>query len=131
MTKHKQIKSWRLENYGSFSNIEYPLLAGLIQPSPISTVKRGTVIQFWILDRVEKGLKNQIDCLSDTEQMGLDLLSYFKQTNFDDIGYLDVVQEISFEVVTEDGNDEVSGWRFNVTFNTIFEWDLCSIPINN
>lgn len=63
--------------------------------------------------------------------MGLDLLSYFKQTNFDDIGYLDVVQEISFEVVTEDGNDEVSGWRFNVTFNTIFEWDLCSIPINN
>jgi len=131
VTKHKQIKSWRLENYGSFSNIEYPLLVGLIEPSPISTVKRGTVIQFWILDRVEKGLKNQIDCLSDTEQMGLDLLSYFKQTNFDDIGYLDVVQETSFNKVTEDGNDEVSGWYFTVTFNTIFEWDLCSIPINN
>lgn len=128
---HRQLQTWRLENYGDFSDITYPLLAGIIQPSPIDTVKRSTVIKFFVLDKVTKGLRNQIDCLSDTEQMALDLLSYFKQTNFDSIGYLDVKQQTQLTCVTENGDDEVSGWEFDVTFDTIFEWDLCSIPINN
>jgi len=131
VANHRQIKSWRLENYGDFSDITYPLLAGLIQPSPVDSASSSFVVKFWILDKVTKGLNNQVDCLSDTHSMGLDVLSYFKQTNFDELGYLGVVQTATFDRVIEDGEDEVSGWTFEVTFKTIFEWDLCSIPITN
>lgn len=131
VTRHRQIKTWRLENYGDFSDITYPLLAGLIQPSPVDRASSSFVVEFWILDKVTKGLRNEVDCLSDTHLMALDVLSYFKQTNFDELGYLDVVQETELTSIVEYDVDEVSGWHFRVTFKMIFQWDLCSVPITN
>ena len=129
VAQHKQLKSYRLEDNSAFSDIVYPLLSGVLQPSPIEKQSEKIVIRWYVSGKVVKGAANRIDVLSDTKLIGLDVLSYFKQKDYG-TDYVDVEMSATMNDFIDADDDEVSGWWFDMTFITKFEWDLCGIPMN-
>lgn len=129
---HKQLKSFYFNEIAEKENAEdnnlYPMLFASLQPIKISGVSKKTVIRFYIDDKVKKGQRNYQEVLSDCELICLDLLSYFKQTNFTD--YLNIETEVTLNDYTEAFDTETTGFYFDVEFEIIFEWDLCNVPLN-
>lgn len=107
-------------------DIQYPLLFGMVEPSPISGTKEGFTILFTVCDREKTDRTNTLEVLSNTKQLVNDLLSYFKYEDFND--YFTIDENITPEPFVESFNDNCAGWSFSVTFNQPFEWDLCSVP---
>lgn len=123
---HDQIETYRFEDVGEQSDIVYPFLFAVLQPNQISGTEEKTVVRFYLSDRVRPGKENKIEVLSDTKLMALDLLSYFKQINFG--YYLNVNTEVTLNDYQDMDVDGSHGWWFDVTFSTVFEWDLCGLP---
>ena len=107
-------------------DIQYPLLFGMIQPSPISGTKETFSISFTVCDRERVDKSNTLEVLSNTKQLVNDLLSYFKYEEFTD--YFNIDETITPDPFIESFNDNCAGWTFTVNFNQPFEWDLCSVP---
>ena len=132
-TAHKQIKSWFFgdpwDELNGGQSIHYPMLFGTLQPNRISGTSDVTVIRFYICDKSKKGLRNQLEVLSDCKKICLDTLIYFKQYQFDEI--IKINTEATLTDFVDAFNDEVAGWYFDIEFSAIFEWDACSIPITN
>ena len=132
-TAHKQIKSWFFgdpwDELNGGQSIHYPMLFGTLQPNRISGTSDVTVIRFYVCDKSKKGLRNQLEVLSDCKQICLDTLIYFKQYQFDEI--IKINTEATLTDFVDAFNDEVAGWYFDIEFSAIFEWDACSIPITN
>jgi hypothetical protein len=132
-TAHKQIKSWFFgdpwDELNGGQSIHYPMLFGTLQPNRISGTSDVTVIRFYICDKSKKGLRNQLEVLSDCKQICLDTLIYFMQYDFSEL--IKINSEVTLTDFVDAFNDEVAGWYFDVEFSAIFEWDACSIPITN
>ena len=130
-TAHKQIKSWYFgdpwDQLNGGQSIKYPMLFGTLQPNRVEGTSDITVIRFYICDKSKKGLRNQLEVLSDCKQIALDTLIYFKQFDFSEL--IDVNENATLTDFVDAFNDEVAGWYFDVEFKSIFEWDACSLPI--
>jgi len=108
-------------------NIKYPLLFAVVEDARLNGTEHVTSMTVYVVDKVLKGLINEKEVWSDCEQIGLDFVTYFQQTKFDK-GLLKINTSVSFDFVTELGDDEISGVSFKVDFRTPYEWDLCGIP---
>lgn len=132
-TAHKQLKSYYFgdpwNELSGGQSIHYPMLFSTLQPNRVSGTSDITVLRFYVCDKVKKGLRNQVDVLSDCKLICLDTLTYFKQYTFDELLVLGT--EVTLTDFSGDFNDEISGWFFDIEFKAIFEWDACGIPIIN
>lgn len=130
-TNHKQLKSWFFgpppdEKVGG-NSIRYPMLMGILQPNKISINSDVTVIEFYVLDKVKKDKRNETEVFSDTKLICIDLVTYLKQTKWND--FLSVNTDITLNDIVDAGADEVSGWSFQLELRGKIDWDLCSVPI--
>lgn len=76
-------------------------------------------------DLVNKSQNNQTDVLSDMEQVGLDFISFLKQSK--DINFK-LENEPKLTPYTEKTDNETTGWYCDVDISCGFNYDECAIP---
>jgi hypothetical protein len=112
-TAHKQVKSWYFgdpwDQLNGGQSIKYPMLFGTLQPNRVEGTSDITVIRFYICDKSKKGLRNQLEVLSDCKQIALDTLIYFKQFDWDACslpitGSPSVINPDDVRIIDQDGN---------------------------
>jgi hypothetical protein len=130
-TNHQILNSWyfgsQLNKLPDYSSIKYPMMFGTLKPSKLGAHTDRTVITLFISDRVLKDKSNELHVWSDCKQIAKDALTYLKLTSW--IEPLIINEDIDLEFYTDADDDEVSGVSFDVELKTVFEWNLCSVPI--
>jgi hypothetical protein len=137
---HGQINSFGvgdLWEVGMSTELQYPLL--WIQPTETKIIKgeaetfaiSTTKFRVFILDRVKKDETNEMEVLSDTTQIGHDLVKNIDQNPiFLSGNYTLNEEDVLMEYVTEKLKDEVSGVYMQMTFSYPFN-SGCSTPLNS
>lgn len=100
---------------------------GTLKPSVLGAHTDRTVITLFISDRVLKNKSNELHVWSDCKQIAKDALTYLKLTTW--LEPLIINEDIDLEFYTDADDDEVSGVSFDIELKTVFEWNLCSVPI--
>lgn len=130
-TNHQILKSWyfgsQLNKLPDYLSIEYPMMFGTLKPSKLGPHTDRTVITLFISDRVLKDKSNELNVWSDCKQIAKDALTYLKKTSW--LEPLIITEEIDLDFYTDADDDEVSGVSFDIELKTVFEWNLCSVPI--
>jgi hypothetical protein len=128
-TNHDELNTWIFGDPWEAEaqhEVQYPLLFGMIQPSPISGSKETLSISFTICDREKTNKENTLNVLSVCKQIANDLVTYFRKEEFTDFFKID--EDIIFEPFVESFPDVCAGWTFTVNFNQPFDWNLCGVP---
>lgn len=131
-SNHEQVNSFyfnEIKHYAQSESVKYPAINCFLDGATTGPNTRILKMQFVVMDKVRGDQENQTEVLSDTELIILDLLSYFKQLQFDE--FLTVDFEEDYENFMESYGDNCSGWSIELKFRTIFEWDLCSVPVSS
>lgn len=130
-TNHKILKTWLFgdpwEKNAKF-NIQYPMLFGMVRPSPIQGTSETFVIEFFVCDKPGVNKRGEIEALSDTKQIANDVLSYLNGETFTDDFQIDQNGTISMVPFVESFDNNCCGWSFELPLKQPFEWDLCSVP---
>jgi hypothetical protein len=130
-TNHAQLNTWLFGDpweKNAKINIEYPMLFGMVKPSPIQGTSETFVIEFFVCDKPGVNKRGEIEALSDTKQIANDLLSYLAGEDFTDDLQIDKDETIQLSPFVESFDNNVCGWSFEVPIKIPFEWDLCSVP---
>lgn len=119
-----------------FLDLEYPIMWADDLPNTVSTGKDSYKFRMYFLGQVatlkEKTAStlkesNINEVRSDQKQNALDLISYLvQQTTFPD---LTTDRTITLTPITEEFNDTLTGWYFDLTINDAFRFSSCSIPM--
>ena len=119
-----------------FLDLEYPIMWADDLPNTVSTGKDSYKFRMYFLGQVatlkEKTAStlkesNINEVRSDQKQNALDLISYLvQQTTFPD---LTTDRTITLTPITEEFNDTLTGWYFDLTINDAFRYSACNIPI--
>lgn len=119
-----------------FLDLEYPIMWADDLPNTLSTGKDSYKFRMYFLGQVatlkEKTAStlkesNINEVRSDQKQNALDLISYLvQQTTFPD---LTTDRTITLTPITEEFNDTLTGWYFDLTINDAFRFSSCSIPM--
>lgn len=128
-TDHKQINSFFFEDYDEINakQIKYPSMWCMIKPSIAQqyTVQWNFIVLFG--DRLDKGRKQLLEVWSDRQSVGLDFISYLRKS----VDIYDVVINTNMEPFSEEKDDQITGWMFDISIIVPFANDICSIPKNN
>lgn len=133
-SKHKQLNSFYFGDkweVGASDNIQYPLLWCSLQNVAMTdnVVERRFLID--ISDKVNLDESNENHVLSDCEQIAFDLLNYLEQiSDNEDIG-LRISRNTQLTDYTEDRDDMVSGFFFEITLSSHIAGFSCNLPINS
>jgi hypothetical protein len=133
-SKHKQLNSFYFGDkfeVGASENIQYPLLWCSLQNVAMTdnVVERRFLID--ISDKVNLDESNENHVLSDCEQIAFDLLNYLEQiSDNEDIG-LRISRNTQLTDYTEDRDDMVSGFFFEITLSSHIAGFSCDLPINS
>lgn len=133
-SKHKQLNSFYFGDkfeVGASENIQYPLLWCSLQNVAMTdnVVERRFLID--ISDKVNLDESNENHVLSDCEQIAFDLLNYLEQiSDNEDIG-LRISRNTQLTDYTEDRDDMVSGFFFEITLSSHIAGFSCNLPINS
>ncbi len=132
-SKHKSLNSFYFGDkweVGASSPIQYPLLWCSLTSSSITNnvIERKFVID--ISDKVNLDESNETHVLSDCEMIAYDLLNYLEQiSDTGEIG-IKIQPNTSLTDYTEDRDDMVSGWFFEVSISSHIGNYSCGLPIN-
>ena len=128
---HLQIHSygfgdlWEIATSGT---INYPLM--WVEPLG-SAVRKGEVeyrFRILIMDLVQKGEGDEIDVLSDTHRIGVDIATEIRQGGFEGSYDWTLFGDVGMEDFTERFDEEVTGWSLTLTIKTDWSFDQCAIP---
>lgn len=108
------------------SDIKYPLLFCMIEPSTVEGTSETFTLSVTICDLERTDKTNTVRILSDCKRYCNDFITYFAQANFTDDFQLD--ETLTFDPFVESFNDNCAGWTFLANFKQPFRWDLCSVP---
>lgn len=133
-SKHKQLNSFYFGDkweVGASDNIQYPLLWCSLQNVSMTdnVVERRFVID--ISDKVNLDESNENHVLSDCEQIAFDLLNYLEQISDSESIGLRVSKNTQLTDYTEDRDDMVSGFFFEITLSSHIFNNSCNLPINS
>jgi hypothetical protein len=112
-TSHPRVKTYKGVKEQWLVNAEhdnqYLLVFAQMQPSTISRTEGAVVhtIRLWVMDRVLKGLENQTDVLSDTQQVLIDIVAAFRANYRESFRLENDITCTPFQDLTD---DEVTGW---------------------
>ena len=76
----------------------------------------------------DKGEENENDVKSDTLQILLDVVAYLEKQNTGDWYYVQILKNNSLESFTERFDDELTGWKINITLKQPLTYNECQIP---
>ena len=110
---------------GQDEEITYPLWSCWINNATINGNDFVTSFQFFFADLVHKDLSSQVDVLSDTQLMALDIYSQLK---YDLENYYDATVNVSalLEEKVASLNDEVTGWELTFEIKQFYDQSVCS-----
>ena len=139
--KHKQLGRGTSNSHFYFGDkwevnanddLHYPLM--WVSLLPTQPDKSGLVtrkFQIDISDKVNRDESNETHVLSDTESICFDLLNYLEQiSDNEDIG-LRISKNTQLTDYTEDRDDMVSGFFFEITLSSHIAGFSCNLPINS
>lgn len=133
-SKHKSLNSFYFGDkweVGASNPIQYPLLWCSLSSSTITNnvIERRFVID--ISDKVNLDESNETHVLSDCEMIAYDLLNYLEQiADGGEIG-IKIQTNATLTDYTEDRDDMVSGWFFEITISSHIGNYSCGLPIAN
>jgi len=133
-SKHKQLNSFYFGDkweVGASENIQYPLLWCSLQNVAMTdnVVERRFLID--ISDKVNLDESNENHVLSDCEQIAFDLLNYLEQISDNENIGLRISRNTQLTDYTEDRDDMVSGFFFEITLSSHIAGFSCDLPINS
>jgi len=82
-------------------------------------------IRLIAMDRVTTGEENEEEVLSDTLQIILDFVAYFRQLHTEDVS---IQNSVSIEPFTERFDDKVSGHSCVLAITQPYSYNKCQIP---
>jgi len=129
-TAHQQINSYGIGDlYDLVANgaVNYPLMFTVINPGQINDNRMSLNLSLLFMDLVHKDQRNELEVLSDTLQMGVDVVAQLRAPLYED--WFIVGDTVTFEDFTERFNDEVAGYKIDITLNLSEQFNLCSLPI--
>ena len=133
-SKHKSLNSFYFGDkweVGASNPIQYTLLWCSLSSSTITNnvIERKFVID--ISDKVNLDESNETHVLSDCEMIAYDLLNYLEQiADGGEIG-IKIQSNTSLTDYTEDRDDMVSGWFFEISISSHIGNYSCNLPISN
>ncbi len=131
-SKHKALNSFYFGDkweVGASDTVQYPLLWCALLDSSVSSNLVSYRFQIDISDKVNLDESNETHVLSDCQQICLDLLNYLEQISDNEEIGITASKDATFTDYTEDRDDMVSGWFFEVTINSHIYNNSCNLPI--
>lgn len=128
-TDHKQINSFGfgdLWDAGVTTKLSFPAMWASLNPAQINGNEVNLNFTIYLMDKVRRSKANENDVLSDTLQIGLDVIAKLRELENTNDFYL--VRNNAIEYFTESLDDEVSGITLAVTIKIPNLYDNCSIP---
>lgn len=129
-TAHQQINSYGIGDlYDLVANgaVTYPLMFTVINPGQIQGKQMSLNLSLLFMDLVHKDQRNELEVLSDQLQIGTDVVAQLRAPLYED--WFLVNDSVSFEDFTERFNDEVAGYKIDITLNLSEQFNLCALPI--
>ena len=129
-TAHQQINSYGVGNVWDLAANEaptYPLMFTVFNPGQINGNRLSLNISLLFMDLVHKDERNELEVLSDTLQMATDVVAQLRNPIYED--WFIVGDNVTFEDFTERFNDEVSGYKIDISLILSEQFNLCALPI--
>jgi hypothetical protein len=129
---HYQISSFGNGNVVEFATsgtTNYPAMWVDYQPAQVQGGAYLHVVTIYISDRMLKGNINELEVLSDTQQICLDVIAQCRSTIY---GWSLVSDSVTLNPFYHTRfNDETAGYYFDLTLRIPFTYDRCQIPFSN
>lgn len=128
---HQQINSYGIGDlYDLVANgaVTYPLMFTVINPGTINGNRMSLNLSLLFMDLVHKDQGNELEVLSDTLQISTDVVAQLRSPIYED--WFLVGDSVSFEDFTERFNDEVAGFKVDISLTLSEQFNLCSLPIS-
>ncbi len=128
---------YQINSFGNGSVIEfatsgitnYPAMWVDYEPPQLQGNAFQNVLRIYIMDRLIKGKKNELELFSDIQQICLDIIA---QLNSNIYGWKLVSDNITLNPFSEPRfDDEDAGYYFDVTLKVPFTFDRCQIPFDS
>jgi hypothetical protein len=125
---HKQIQSFGFgqEWDVAASAVQYPLMYVVPQQSSVADKVMSMKLSLLFMDLVNKDDSNKQEILSDTLQIAMDVLAQLKLLPYEDLFDLD--RNVTLTDFCEKYDDEVSGYKMDITLNISMLYDQCAVP---
>ena len=129
-TAHQQINSygigdlWEIVANGA---VTYPLMFTVVNQSNLNGKQLNLNISLLFMDLVHKDESNELDVSSDMLQIGTDVIAQLRSPIYED--WFLVGDSVSLDDFTERFNDEVTGWKVDLTLQISEQFNLCALPI--
>jgi hypothetical protein len=128
-TAHEQINSfgegnpWEID---ATKSMTYPLMWAIPQPSATAKKVLQLKISLLFADLVHKDISNLKEVVSDQLSIATDVLAQLKSPAYDDNFVLD--ENAQLEPFNDKFDDEVAGWKVDLTFKLNYLSDRCAVP---
>ena len=114
--------------HDKFADFLYPLLFIVDSSSNLEEGAINLGFDILCMDLVNKDESNENEIKSDTLQILLDVVAYMDKLVADEWYFLKIVKSSSLESFTERFDDEVTGWKINITLKQPLTYNECQIP---
>lgn len=136
-TRHYQLNDYyfgELAEFGNSKSFQYPLLG--VVPAQSTLIKGNgatyNTIQhtfnIFVADLVKSGEENQMDVLSDTQQILIDLVAEIEQFEFFEDNNIEMVTDAVLVPFFERFDDLVGGWNVTLTLVMPNKANPCFAP---
>jgi len=119
---------WEAIQHNQFTDFNYPLVFMVDAGGSLEEGAINLSFDILCMDLVDKGEENENDVKSDTLQILLDVVAYLEKQNTNDWYYVQILKNNSLESFTERFDDELTGWKINITLKQPNTYNECQIP---
>lgn len=129
-TNHKQINSFGFGDIWEYTAKPqvHPIMWAELKESNITVTEKQLFLSFslYFMDLVNKDERNETEVLSDQLFTATDVISLLWSQTYEDVFFFGA--DVQLTPFTEAHDDEVSGWKCDVTFRIPYLRDTCYIP---
>lgn len=131
---HYQIKSFGSGNVQDFATSGTTLYPAMwVETLDTASVTGGSfqaTVTVYLADRLIKGDKNELEVLSDLQQVALDIIAQYMNTSI--YGFKLITDNITLNPFRASRlDDEDAGYYFDLTFKQAYTYNSCQIPFNS
>ena len=130
---HYQIKSFgsgAVQEFATSGVTNYPAMWVDYESPRVEGRAYVHVLRVYIADRLIKGKKNELDVLSDVQQVCLDIIAQAQNSAI--YGWKLVSDSVTLNLFSEPRfDDEDAGYYFDLSLKVPFDYDRCQIPFSS
>ena len=129
---HYQIKSFgngSIQEFATSGVTNYPAMWVDYESSRVEGRAYVHVVRVYVADRLIKGKKNELDVLSDVQQVCLDIIAQAQNSAI--YGWKLISDSVTLTLFSEPRfDDEDAGYYFDLVLKVPFDYDRCQIPFS-